>query len=53
MRLWMLLILAEFQQVEGVKADYNLTLGDMIRVLHMFFEQLGMTEIKLQFIYRT
>ncbi|XP_001951445.1 phenylalanine--tRNA ligase alpha subunit [Acyrthosiphon pisum] len=43
--------LAEFQQVEGVIADYNLTLGDLIGVLHMFFERLGMTEIKFKPAY--
>lgn len=43
--------LAEFQQVEGVIADYNLTLGDLIGVLHTFFERLGMTEIKFKPAY--
>jgi len=43
--------LAEFQQVEGVIADYNLTLGDLIGVLYMFFERLGMTEIKYKPAY--
>lgn len=43
--------LAEFHQVEGVIADYNLTLGDLIGVLHKFFERLGMTEIKFKPAY--
>lgn len=43
--------LAEFHQVEGVIADYNLTLGDLIGVLHTFFERLGMTEIKFKPAY--
>ena len=33
--------LAEFHQIEGVMADYNLTLGDLIGVLHEFFKKLG------------
>lgn len=43
--------LAEFHQVEGVIADYNLTLGDLIGILHTFFERLGMTEIKFKPAY--
>ncbi|XP_050420935.1 phenylalanine--tRNA ligase alpha subunit [Adelges cooleyi] len=43
--------LAEFHQVEGVIADYNLTLGDLIGVLYMFFERLGMTELKFKPAY--
>ena len=34
--------LAEFHQIEGVVADYNLTLGDLIGVLHEFFKKLGL-----------
>lgn len=33
--------LAEFHQVEGVIADYNLTLGDLIGVFSEFFKKLG------------
>lgn len=33
--------LAEFHQVEGVIADYNLTLGDLIGVFTEFFKKLG------------
>lgn len=33
--------LAEFHQVEGVIADYNLTLGDLIGVFAEFFKKLG------------
>ena len=33
--------LAEFHQIEGVVADYNLTLGDLIGVLYEFFKKLG------------
>ncbi|XP_050542578.1 phenylalanine--tRNA ligase alpha subunit [Daktulosphaira vitifoliae] len=43
--------LAEFHQVEGVIADYNLTLGDLIGILYMFFERLGMTELKFKPAY--
>lgn len=35
--------LAEFHQIEGVVADYNLTLGDLIGVLYEFFKKLGMS----------
>ena len=33
--------LAEFHQIEGMVADYNLTLGDLIGVIHEFFKKLG------------
>ena len=33
--------LAEFHQVEGLIADYNLGLGDLIGVLNEFFRKLG------------
>ena len=33
--------LAEFHQVEGVIADRNLSLADLIGVLHEFFSRLG------------
>jgi phenylalanyl-tRNA synthetase alpha chain len=36
--------LAEFHQIEGVIADANLTLGDLIGVLHEFFNKLGKFE---------
>ena len=34
--------LAEFHQIEGVVADYNLTLGDLMGVLQAFFSKMGM-----------
>ena len=34
--------LAEFHQVEGVIADYGLSLGDLIGVMEAFFNKLGM-----------
>ncbi len=33
--------LAEFHQIEGLVADYNLTLGDLIGTISQFFERLG------------
>ena len=33
--------LAEFHQIEGLIADHNLTLGDLIGSLAEFFEKLG------------
>ncbi|KAK4881073.1 hypothetical protein RN001_004392 [Aquatica leii] len=43
--------LAEFHQVEGVIADYNLTLGDLIGVLSEFFKKLGITELEFKPAY--
>ena len=34
--------LAEFHQIEGVVADYNLTLGDLMGILNEFFTKMGM-----------
>lgn len=33
--------LAEFHQIEGVVADYNITLGDLMGMLYEFFKKLG------------
>lgn len=33
--------LAEFHQIEGLIADFNLTLGDLIGTLYQFFRKLG------------
>lgn len=43
--------LAEFHQVEGVVADYNLNLADLIGVLSAFFEKLGITELQYKPAY--
>lgn len=43
--------LAEFHQIEGVVADYDLTLGDLIGVLHQFFQKLGITQLKFKPAY--
>ncbi|KAJ3130985.1 hypothetical protein HK100_007050 [Physocladia obscura] len=43
--------LAEFHQLEGVVADRGLTLGDLIGVLHSFFQKLGIPKIKFKPAY--
>lgn len=43
--------LAEFHQVEGVIADYGLTLGDLIGVLYEFFKKLGITQLQFKPAY--
>ena len=37
--------LAEFHQIEGSVADYNLTLGDLMGMLHQFFSKMGRINI--------
>ena len=37
--------LAEFHQIEGVVADYNLTLGDLMGILNEFFRKMGMLSV--------
>ena len=39
--------MAEFHQIEGLIADYNLTLGDLIGVLYQFFRKLGKSFISI------
>lgn len=43
--------LAEFQQVEGVIADYDLTLGDLLGTLKEFFQRLGISRLKFKPAY--
>lgn len=43
--------LAEFNQVEGVVVDENLTLGDLMGVLKAFFEKLGITKLRFKPAY--
>ena len=43
--------LAEFHQIEGLVADYNLTLGDLIGMLNEFFAKLGMTRLRFKPAY--
>lgn len=33
--------LAEFHQIEGLVADYNLTLGDLMGIIQEFFRKMG------------
>ncbi|XP_071952919.1 phenylalanine--tRNA ligase alpha subunit-like [Antedon mediterranea] len=40
--------LAEFHQIEGVVADYNLALADLIGVLHAFFKKLGIEKLRFK-----
>ncbi|PIO39572.1 hypothetical protein AB205_0084230, partial [Aquarana catesbeiana] len=43
--------LAEFHQIEGVVADYGLTLGDLMGVLKEFFNKLGITKLRFKPAY--
>lgn len=43
--------LAEFHQIEGVVADYDLTLGDLMGVIHEFFKKLGIQKIRFKPAY--
>ncbi|KAK4706111.1 phenylalanyl-tRNA synthetase alpha chain, partial [Phenoliferia sp. Uapishka_3] len=43
--------LAEFHQVEGVIADYNLTLADLIGFLEQFFAKMGITGLRFKPAY--
>ncbi|XP_039680536.1 phenylalanine--tRNA ligase alpha subunit [Perca fluviatilis] len=43
--------LAEFHQIEGVVADYGLTLGDLIGILYQFFTKLGITKLRFKPAY--
>lgn len=43
--------LAEFHQVEGVIANVDLTLGDLVGTLEEFFRKLGITELKYKPTY--
>jgi len=40
--------LAEFHQVEGLVADYDLTLGNLMGILRQFFAKLGITDIRFK-----
>ena len=40
--------LAEFHQVEGIVADYNLSLGHLIGLFKEFFAKLGLPELKFK-----
>lgn len=43
--------LAEFHQIEGVIADYGLTLGGLMDFLGSFFAKLGLTDLKFKPAY--
>jgi len=43
--------LAEFHQIEGVIADRDLTLGDLIGVLYQFFKKLGIDKLRFKPAY--
>ncbi|KAJ6657656.1 hypothetical protein lerEdw1_002157 [Lerista edwardsae] len=43
--------LAEFHQIEGVVADYGLTLGDLMGVLNEFFTKLGISQLRFKPAY--
>ncbi|XP_072019308.1 phenylalanine--tRNA ligase alpha subunit-like [Amphiura filiformis] len=43
--------LAEFHQIEGVVADYNLSLGHLIGILHAFFKKLGIEKLRFKPAY--
>lgn len=43
--------LAEFHQVEGVIADRNLTLGDLIGFMERFFAKMGVTNLRFKPAY--
>ncbi|CAI9536979.1 unnamed protein product [Staurois parvus] len=43
--------LAEFHQIEGVVADYGLTLGDLMGVLKEFFNKLGIAKLRFKPAY--
>ncbi|AMD20255.1 HDL489Cp [Eremothecium sinecaudum] len=43
--------LAEFHQIEGVLADYNITLGDLIQFMEEFFAKMGVTRLRFKPTY--
>jgi phenylalanyl-tRNA synthetase alpha chain len=43
--------LAEFHQVEGVIADYGLTLGGLMEFMAVFFGRMGLTDLKFKPAY--
>ncbi|QIW98361.1 hypothetical protein AMS68_003879 [Peltaster fructicola] len=43
--------LAEFHQIEGVIADYGLTLGGLMDFLEQFFHKLGITDLRFKPAY--
>lgn len=43
--------LAEFHQVEGFIADYDLSLGDLIGIIAKFFQKIGIPDVKFKPAY--
>jgi len=43
--------LAEFHQIEGLVADHNLTLGDLMGMLYEFFSKMGITNLRFKPAY--
>ena len=43
--------LAEFYQIEGLIADRNLTLGDLIGTISTFFKRIGITDVRFKPAY--
>lgn len=43
--------LCEFHQVEGMVADRNLTLGNLIATIRTFFEKIGITQLRFKPAY--
>jgi len=43
--------LAEFHQVEGLVADYGLTLGDLKGTIRAFFKAIGITKVRFKPAY--
>lgn len=43
--------LCEFHQVEGMVADRNLTLGNLIAIIRTFFEKIGITQLRFKPAY--
>ena len=43
--------LCEFHQVEGLVADRNLTLGNLIGTIKTFFEKIGITQVRFKPAY--
>jgi phenylalanyl-tRNA synthetase alpha chain len=43
--------LCEFHQVEGLVADFDLTLGNLIGVIKTFFEKIGITQLRFKPAY--
>jgi phenylalanyl-tRNA synthetase alpha chain len=43
--------LAEFHQIEGLVADYDLTLGNLMGIISQFFSRLGITNLRFKPAY--